>query len=69
MTTGETTPHPNPPPEGEGKYFLSEIKVLLPLQGEGWDGGGSLALEPRILLLVLKNFRVVPCASVAEMVF
>jgi len=68
MTTGETTPTLTLPLRG-GKYFLSEIKVLLPLQGEGWDGGGSLALEPRILLLVLKNFRVVPCASVAEMVF
>jgi nitrite reductase (NADH) small subunit len=26
-------PHPNPPPEGEGT-------TRLPLQGEGWDGGG-----------------------------
>jgi hypothetical protein len=34
-------PHPNPPPEGEGMFLSSAPRItLLPLQGEGRDGGG-----------------------------
>ena len=47
-------------------FFLSEKKVLLPPQGEGWDGGGFTSRAISLRALALKNFRVLPCVSVAD---
>jgi hypothetical protein len=48
-------------------FFLSEKRVLLPPQGEGWDGGGFTS---RVILLgTLKKFCVFPWVSVVKTVF